>query len=164
MPHQRTTRLATSTSDRPRVARRYRTCAEALRAVAELELLAEDDVSHLREQGREAAADRRADAWNREIARALGEAEALRRAITNHVQAPPIRPGLAQTDLICRLEDSSPSRKLATLAVALVATVAFAWVIERLAPELLAAAAVTGTLSMLCRTKRPSRRRSDHGR
>jgi len=82
MPNQRTA----PRSARPRVARRYRTCAEALRAASELEALAEDEVSYLREQGREPEADRRADAWNREIARALGEAQALTQAIGTEPQ------------------------------------------------------------------------------
>jgi hypothetical protein len=51
-------------------------------AVEQLEALADDEVSHLRQIGREAEADRRADLWQREINRALGEAAALRQSPT----------------------------------------------------------------------------------
>jgi len=154
------TRPSRSTSSR--VARRYRTCAEALRAASELETLAEDEVSHLRDQGREAEADRRADAWSREIAWALGEADALRRDVAAKSQTPiaatrpPTLPG--------RLRARSPSRLLATAAVALVAAVALARVVDALAPELLATALITAALSYLLRSARPRRRRSGHGR
>ena len=152
------TRPSRSTSSR--VARRYRTCAEALRAASELETLAEDEVSHLREQGREADADRRADAWNREIARALGEAEALRQDVADKPQT-----RIAATvPRPLRMSARSPSRLFATAAVALVATVALARVIEAFAPDLLTAALVTAALSLLSRSKRSSRRRSRHGR
>jgi hypothetical protein len=52
-----------------------------MHAACELELLADDELSYLRSQGRETEADRRADAWQREINRALGEAAALRDAV-----------------------------------------------------------------------------------
>jgi hypothetical protein len=71
--------LSGVTARRP--ARRYATCAEALQAIHDLETLAEDEVSWLRTQGREAEADRRADAWAREVRRAAGEAAALREAL-----------------------------------------------------------------------------------
>jgi hypothetical protein len=64
-----------------RPARRYATCAEAMQAVDELALLADDEVTWLRDRGREAEADRRRDAWQREINRALGEAKALQEAV-----------------------------------------------------------------------------------
>ena len=79
---------------RGRPARRYRTCTEALAAVRELELLAEDEVSWLRSRGLEAEADRQADAWRREINRALGEAEALRQA-----RPPSPRPGVNRSPM-----------------------------------------------------------------
>jgi hypothetical protein len=135
-----------------------------LQAVSDLEALAEDEVSYLREQGREAEADRRADAWNREIARALGEAEALRQAVADTPKASPSQRRPLKIDQIQRLSKGSPSRALAVTAFGLVATVAQAWVIEKLTPELLAAAAIAGALSMLCRAKRSSRKRSRHGR
>jgi hypothetical protein len=147
-----------------RVARRYHTCAEALRAATELETLAEVEVSHLRDRGREAEADRRADAWNREIARALGEAEALRQDVAADMSQTRIAatgqrmfPGPLQRAA------RSPSRLLATAAVALVVAVALARVIEALAPELLIAALIAAALSFLSRPTRSSRR-SRHGR
>jgi hypothetical protein len=161
MHSQRThpTRITSS-----RVARRYRTCAEALRAAAELETLAEDEVSHLRDQGREAEADRRADAWSREIARALGEAEALRQDVADNLQRRIAAASRRTLPDLLRRSARSPSRVLAAAAVALVTTVALARAIEALAPELLTAALVTAGLSLLFRSTRSSRRRSRHGR
>ena len=155
------TRPSRSTSSR--VARRYRTCAEALRAASELETLAEDEVSHLRDQGREAEADRRADAWSREIARALGEAEALRQDVADKPQTRIAAAGQRTLPGLMRLSGRSPSRVLATAAVALAAMVALARVIEALAPELLTSALIAAALSCLLRST-PSRRRSRHGR
>jgi hypothetical protein len=146
-----------------RVTRRYRTCAEALQAASEIETLAEDEVSHLRNEGREAEADRCADAWSREIARALGEAEALRQDVADESQTRIAATG--QRTLACpRMLGHSPSRLLAAGAVALVAAVALARVIDALAPELLTAALITAALSFLLRPTRSGRRRSRHGR
>jgi hypothetical protein len=162
MPYQPTV-TASRHQSQTRVVRRYRTCAEALSAAAELETLAEDEVSHLREQGREAEADRRADAWNREIARALGEAEALRQDIADNSQTRIAATGQRTLPGPLHLSARSPSRLLATTAVALVATVALARVIDALAPELLTAALITAALSFLSRSTRSTRKRSRHG-
>jgi hypothetical protein len=162
MPKQRTA----PRSARPRVARRYRTCAEALRAASELETLAEDEISHLRAEGREAEADRCADAWSREIARALGEAEALRQGVADEAQTriAATRPRTLPGPL--RLSARSPSSTFAAAAVALVVTVALARLIDTLAPELLTTALVTAALSFLLRSMRsaPAPRRRRHGR
>jgi hypothetical protein len=164
MPDQRTALSSARTPRRPRVARRYRTCAEALRAVSELEQLAEDEVSHLREQGREAEADRRADAWNREIARALGEAEGLRQDVADTPQTRITATGQRTLPGPLRMSAQSPSRLLANAAVALIAAVVAAQVIEALQPELLTAALITASLSFLLRSRRSRRRRTRHGR
>jgi hypothetical protein len=157
-------RTRPSQSPSSRVARRYRTCAEALRAVSELETLAEDEVSHLRDQGREAEADRHADAWGREIARALGEAEALRKDVADKSQTRIAATHQRTLPGPLRISERSPSRLLATAAVALVVTVALARVVDVLAPELLTAALITAALSFLSRSTDSSRRRSRHGR
>ena len=89
MHAQASARVPVNTRARGRPVRRYATCAEAMQAVRELEMLAEDEVSWLRSRGLEAQADRRADVWQREVNRALGEAAALR-----HVRPPRSRPGV----------------------------------------------------------------------
>jgi hypothetical protein len=79
-----------------------------MRAARELQLLAEDEVSYLRSQGREAEADRRSDAWQREINRALGEAAALREALAR----PPSRAGGSGTAgrMATHRRDPQPAR------------------------------------------------------
>ena len=163
MQRQRTQTSRHPGRTRQRVARRYRTCAEALQAAQELEALAEDEISDLRERGREAEADRRADAWNREIARALGEAEALRAAAADirgaRTRRRPIIPGYAR---LCR---RNPSQAVAIAAVALLAIVALAHLIEALTPELLTVAVLAFAFAGCTHAthRRPSRRRR-HGR
>jgi hypothetical protein len=99
-------------------------------------------VSHLRDQGREAEADRRADAWNREIARALGEAEALRRttAATRENLPRPERHELASGYLALLIR--RPAQALTLTAAALFAFVATARLIDAVTPELLTTALV----------------------
>jgi hypothetical protein len=150
-----------------RVARRYRTCAEALRAVAELELLAEDEVSHLRELGREAEADQRADAWNREIARALGEAEALRLAVANRRQAVALtstRPRQSTARRYAGLWGRSPVRALAATTIALLGIVGLAHLIDAFAPEFLTLGVLVLALTRLAEAGDRRRRRRRNGR
>jgi hypothetical protein len=88
----------------------------------------------------------------------------LLRAVADPPQAPPAGRTEPTIDWRLRLSACSPSRALALIAASLLGIVALAQVVERLAPQLLAAALIAATLSFLCRTKRCSRRRSRHGR
>jgi hypothetical protein len=157
MPNQRNA----PRPSRPRVVRRYRTCAEALQAVYALEALAEDEVSYLREQGREAEADRRADAWSREIARALGEAEALRRAL----ETDPEESSCGQPSKLggyLTLWARRPARGLALTAAFLVVLVGAARLVEAITPELLTVATVALLFAALL--SRAQTRRGGGGR
>ncbi len=56
---------------------RFKTAAEAREEAERMEALRDDEVSSLREAGREGAADAAADRWNEEIRRVLGHARRL---------------------------------------------------------------------------------------
>lgn len=164
MPNQLTDSTRRS-SGRPRVARRYRTCAEAFHAAAELELFADAEISHLRDCGREAEADRRADAWNREIARARGEAETLSQAVKadeSRSAAPAEMRSQSVPAGYLSLWRRSPAGGLAVSALALAGLVGVARLIDRLAPELLGVAAAALVVSIVCSGR--NNRRGHHGR
>jgi hypothetical protein len=148
---------------RPRVIRRYRTCAEALQAASELEALAEDEISDLRERGLEAEADRRADAWNREIARALGEAEALRAATRADVPNSASSPRRPVWNRWLHRFRRRPALALGGVAAVLVALVGAAWLIESVTPELLGLAALALLLATFVRVAEPKRKGGDRG-
>jgi hypothetical protein len=147
---------------RRRAVRHYRTSAEALRAAGELEALAEDEVSELRRQGLEARADVRADAWSRQIAIALGEAEALKQTVSrDHLQR--FTKTAAKQDTRIAFWSRSPASLLALSGLSLVGLVALARLIDHLSPELLSLAATLFALAFLCKSNGAGRRRRRHG-
>ena len=131
--------------------------------MAELEALAEDEISALRGQGREAEADRRADAWNREIARALGEANALQASTNGHSPVATSTPPGSTVRRYRRLWQRRPALALTLASAALFCLVVVARLIDAIAHELLAVSALALLLAAFVHRTRPQRRGGSRG-